>query len=1080
MGRSSTRSSSLCSRRSFRCRGGRGYPVEPRASQKKYLQGVHPKHADEKLPTVRKLDEKYFVDDKKRIKDLRSDKMALHDRSRDDKKRESKEILYFSKPTKGYDNNSPKKKCSEKEIEELIFKYKNNDTYESARKKKYMDRRHTHQDTKTHYDSLSYNGNVLFPSEDDSRGVYFDRGASAATMAATTAATSEPTTAPTTAADGEKMDDYSGLSPSSRRRHDLRGSPSRGYYHRVSEHTDYCKRDSIISDLSCATGFLPCTYRGEYDREEGATRGGRVTTSWRDSHRCTSLNSDDNHGDISADYSKCKKKRLSGNVMGDSCRRGMDHMNGSGKSTHLGNKKGEEIDLTGEYSDEESKGEKMCHNYSKGGRSLYKTFLNLTDKYEKIKNKEGSSDTEGFRLDETNTRSRIKSCNRDEGRQDKLIRDPLRNDKSYSTHFYKSRDYNFDESSAPFYKERNKQKYADVADIENYVKGYDVRRSSFSRRDSNHKGQRVFKGVPCFDDMLKHRSDESCNYEVSPIRKGHNEERVQGSSWDHREGGKIIKSLRGTPIKTFSPHHTLEDESFRRSVTKGGKNSPTNVHIGDKINPCSIDKTKIPSHHFNNTQLRTTTRSHDSNDCSTLYDYVNYSNKRISGYCDSDAHLNSSPGCHYPSGVNDACAKSRDRFSSVLSKIQTKKNNKNDNPNCSSHFKSTALRGSCLDGDCEMFPLHSYATKNTHLEKSYKGDTLPSPRGRPPSRRSHRVEEDLSASKFNMQDVDCQNISDSVGHAPVGSIKRYDGRSYFPPNDFCGDTNDVSYRGKCCTGELPPYERKQSLRNPCREKKHIKNLLSYVCDEGGGGERDEFLKSIGHKYLYTQGEELLNSILNLKKMKSSRQVAPNAEEEGGYNSDGSKEHYENERNAHYHSWKCNPAGKSSKDNMRQTASFQYLKNRSYTRPMRVGDFDVGDAEAAHCGNGMDDRDCADLYDHGYSGEYGEEYSREHSGQHNGKHTDKEQRNRSRQGPPYCRDFFVLLFLYLLKILHYLLRYLIQFALLLMVYFYHMMRTKSLATIFISVLVAIPLFLFLLSVLILFYRSVNTEFFDRDI
>ncbi|GAB68537.1 hypothetical protein PCYB_134110 [Plasmodium cynomolgi strain B] len=1014
MGRSSTRSSS-----SFRCGGRRGYPVEPGDSQKKHLQSTHHKYADEKLRTESKFNEKHFAEDKKRVNDFRSNKMALPRGSRDDKKTESKQMLYSSKPTKEYDNNnSPKKKWSEKEIEELIFKYKKNDKYESARKKNHFDKRHTYQDTRTNYDSLSYRGNVLFSSENDPRGVYFDRGASAATMAGTIAAT---TAGGTTAADGDKVDDYAGVSLSSRRRHDLRDSPSRVYYHRVSEHTDYCKRDSIISDLSCASGLLPSTCREDYDREESATRGGRDTI-WRDSHRCTSLNSDDNRGDLAADYSKCYKKRLSGNVIGDSRRKGMDHMNQSGKSTHLGNKNGEEIDLTGEYSDEESKEKKMYHNYSKDKKNLYGTFFNLTSKYEKVKNKKGDSHKEGFKLDEADVRSRIKSCNGDQVRQNKLIRDPLRSDNTFSSHFYKSRDSNFDKISALFDTDRKKKKYADVADIENYVKGFDVKRSRFSRRDSNHKGERLFKGSPCFDDILKHSSDDSCSYEVCPVRKGP-KEGIRGSSWGDREGGKTTKSLRGSPIKPFSPLHTLEKKSLRGSVTKRGKNSPTNVRLGEKTNPFNIDDTKVHSNHFKNTQLHGSPRSHASNDCSTLYDYVNYAKRGTRGYCDSDVHLNSSPRGYYPSGVNDVCAKSRDRFSSLLRKIQTKKNYKNDDPNFS-HVKSTTWRrGSYLDGDDEMFPLHSYATKNTHFEKSRGG---------------------------------------------------HNGRSSCPPNGRSGDGKDESYGGKFRTGELPKDVQKQCLRNSWREKKQIKNLLSYVCDEGGG-ERDEFLRNIGKKYLFTEGEELLNSILNLKKMKSSRQVGGDADE-GGYDGDGPKECYEKERKANYHSWKYNPDGKSSKGNMGETVSFQYLKNRSYTRPMHVGDFDVGDAQAADCANGVDDRDCADLYDHGYSGEYGEE----HSGEHIGERTDKEQGNPSRQGSSYCRDVLFLLFLYLLKILYYLVRYLVQLALLIMVYFYHVMRTKSLATIFISVVVAVPLFLLLLSVLILSYRSVNTEFFDRDI
>ncbi|KMZ90702.1 hypothetical protein PVMG_02871 [Plasmodium vivax Mauritania I] len=1076
MGRSSTRSSSS--------RSSRGYPVEPGTAQKKYLQSTHPKHADEKLNeklrTEGTFDEKHFVDEKKRVNNPRSNKMALRRGSRDGRKTESKQSLYFSKPTKESDDSSPKKKWSEKEIEELIFKYKKNDSYESARKKKHFDKRHTYQDTRTNYDSLSYRGNVLFRSENDPRGVYFDRGVSAATMAGTTAAT----TAATTAGDGGRVDDYAGLPLSSRRRHHLRDSPARGYHHRVSEHTDYYKRDSIISDLSCASGFLPSTCRGDYDREESATRGGRGTT-WRDSHRCTSLNSDFHRGDPSVDYSKyskCYKKRLSGNGIGDSHKKGINHMNESGKSSPLGNKNGEEIDLTGEYSDEESKEKKTCHNFSQDKKNLYETFFNLTNKYEKIKNKKGGSDQEGFKLDEADLRSRIKSCNGDQERQNRLIReDPLRSDNIFSSHFYKSRDSIFDKNGALFDKDRKKKNYADVADLENYVKAFDVKRSRFSRKDSNHRGGRLFKGVPYSDDILRHSSDDSCSYEVCSVRKGP-KGGIQGSSSGEREGGKITRSLRGSPVKPFSSPHTLEEEPFRGSIPKRGKNSPANAHLGEKTNPFNADDTEVFSNHFKNAQLRESPLSHTSNDCSTLYDYVSYAKRRTKGYCESDAHLNSSPRGYHPSGVNDVCAKSRDRLSSLLSKIQTKKNYKNDDQNFS-HFKSTTLRGSYLDGDDETFPLHSYATKNTHLEKSYKGGNLPSPRGRLPSRRSRRGEDDSPVSKLNIHDeVDVKNVSDSVGYSPVGSRGGHNGL-------ISGDANDGSYGGKYHPGELPTDARKQSVRNSWREKKQIKNLLSYVCDEGGG-ERDEFLKSIGKKYLFTEGEELLNSILKLKKMKSSRQVGVDADE-GGYDREDPKERYEKERTANHHSWKCNPAGRGSRANLGETASFKYLKNRSYTRPMHVGDFDVGGVPAADCADGVDGVDsghCAGLYDHGYSGEYGEErsgersaeHSRQHSRQHSGERADKEQRNPSRQGSPYYRDVLFLLFLYLLKIVCCLIRYLVQLALLLVVYAYHALRTKSLATIFISVVVAVPLFLLLLSVLILSYRSVNTEFFDRDI
>ncbi|CAA9990450.1 conserved Plasmodium protein, unknown function [Plasmodium knowlesi strain H] len=1051
MGRRRTHSSS-----SFLCGGGCGYQVETNGAQKKYLQSVDPKHADEKLRTEGKFDEENFLDDKRQINSRRCNKMALPRGSRDDNKMESKQMLYLSKPRNEYDNNSSKKKWSEKEIEELIFKYKKNNSYESAQKKKHFDKRHTQHYMRTNYDSNFYRDDVLFRSENDPRGVYFDRGLSAGTM--------EATTAPTTRADGDKVDNYVGLSPSSRRRQNLRESPDGSYYHRVSEHTDYCKRDSIISDLSCASEFLPSTCKGDNDREEGVKHRGRRTT-WRDSHRCISFNSDDNRGE----YSKCYKKRLSENVVEDNRRNSMDHMNQSGKLKDVGNKNGEEIDLTEEYSDEESKEKKMCRNYSKGEENLYTTFLHLTNKYEKIKNKKVENDKEDFNVDEEDMRSRIMSCKGDHLRQNKLIRDSLPSDNTSSSHFYKNRESNFDKNRELFDTDRKKKKYANIVDIENYVKGYNAKRSRFSRRDSNYKGERVFKGVPCYDDILKHSSDDFCSDGVYPIGKG-SKDGIQGSSSCYPEGGKINKSLRGSSVKPFNPPHTLDEESFRGVVTRKGKNIPTYVRSGEKANHFNIDDMKIYSNRFKNMQLNDRPRSHDSNDCSTLYNYANIAKRRTTDYCDSDAHLNSSPRAYYTSAVNDACGKGRDRFSSLLSSIQTKNKSQNDDPKFS-HFKSTTLRDSYVEGDYETCPLYSYTTKNTHLEKSYKEGNLPPPRGKLPSRRSRKVEDDSPVSKRNMPDVvEVENISYPDEHFHVSSRGDHHSRSHYPPIDFSGNTNDGSYGGKCRTGELPTDTQKQCLRNSWPEKKQIKNLLTYLSDQGGE-ERSKFLRSIGKKYLLTQGEDLLNSILKLKKMKSSRQVRHDADQ-GGYENHRSKKRYEKERDVNNHSWKCDPYGQSSKANVGETVSFQYLKNRSYTRPMHVRDFDVGHTQAANCTNGVDDREDFDLCDHGYSGEYGEEDIEEH--------TEKEERNPRSQGSSYCRDVLFLLFLYLLKILYYLVRYLLRFALLLMVYFYHAMRTKSLSTIFISVVVAVPLFLFLLSVLILSYRSVNMEFFDRDI
>ncbi|GAW83060.1 hypothetical protein, conserved [Plasmodium gonderi] len=1086
-----------------------------------------------------------------------------------------KKNTYFSKPKKEYVMNSPRKKLSEKQIDELILKYKKKKHHETFLTNNNPDKRHTYHNARTKYNTLSYDNSTLFQSENNHTDLHDGILTSAATITATTLL------------DGDKLDDYQTLPFLSKKIQDQsistetashmlncnkRNSSLRRYNNRISEHTDYCKRDSIISDHpSCNSEAFPSTCRGDYDKvsisvdrsykpnqhrhrrymhdgyaqnrhtQYGCSHGNYTNGSCKDngylydiyerdyytgsgrsrrgSIARTSLNSDYNHEEASREKFKYYKKYLSENRISEKYKKGRDHMNKSDKIISTGEKGKEEIDMTKEYSDIESNENKMNYNYTQDKNYLYEAFFHLTNKSEKIKNKKEGKDTEETKLGTEDNRSRNKSCKVDSLRENEINRERLTNDKCFASYLDKCRNSSFDIQNVSVDKDNKKKKYGDVADLENYVKTHGKKTNEVIRNGySNHMGESTFRGVSCFDDILKYNSDDFCSYEIE-TKKGPKERKENSSNV--REHEKIEGTLRGRAIEPFGDQRTPGKESFTQDCMKQVKNKNRSFASLDansrvNLNVNHLDNTHLTSNHFKSTHLHVSTTSHASNDSSTLYDdYVNYSNRRAKNLYCNNGNLKNSMKCQPYDTTDDVCAISSHLISPHLTKEHKEKLQKNDESNPYS-FKSTLLKSTYQDHHDINPDINSYTSKNTHLDKSCKWNNLLSPSRRLSNRKNKKVEPDPSIRKLYVNsDKNANTFNDFVVCSPCSASLNHNSQSYLIPENcsygFKKNSNDEQNweevgtpelrNGEVRTGEVRTDEvrtdevrtdevrtdemRADEMRlgnvqktsnKPFRPKKPTKKIQSSNGDKFGTEDND-FIRSIRKKYVFKEGDELLSSILNFRKKKKSEKNADTAHQEvQGFHTP--KTFHKRESNENLNSGSNNNGSqnynrdttrKSNEINMDETASFMYLKNRTYTRPMHIDDFDSG---GVHVVNDSNDEHSKE-YDCSYSGQCSSEQNGEN-------YSNKGKRNSSCWSTPYYNDVFIHIFLYILKFLYYLFSYCMKIVILLIVYIFQIIIKKSFTTVVVSVVIAVPFFLFLLSVLILSYRSMNTEYFDKDI
>ncbi|CRG95675.1 conserved Plasmodium protein, unknown function [Plasmodium gallinaceum] len=393
----------------------------------------------------------------------------------------------------------------------------------------------------------------------------------------------------------------------------------------------------------------------------------------------------------------------------------------------------------------------------------------------------------------------------------------------------------------------------------------------------------------------------------------------------------------------------------------------------------NLDNLSLNSNNLKSTQLHMSALSHGSNDYSTLYDYVNYTkNQTKDYYCDEKVY-NLSKSTYLP--INNS---NKDIKKSLFHNNNNSENYKN-NMKENYFFQMSKLGDSFTQSNNELKP-NLYTPKNFNI--NMKNNCI----------------------SFHDQLID-KNNNDRDGYLYEINNKK----SIKSTNDFNPCLN---------------------LSNNYKEKTSIKKFQDFDDCENRNlseNENENVIESIGKKYIF-KDDEKLNDIFDLrKKKKINKDISANEEKEEKYNL---KRIYENEMSTNNNN--CNSSYYNTNNS---SVNFcNYLRNRSYTRPMNIDDLNIDE----------DDNNIKMKYNYG--------------------------KNNSLN----CNTIFIFFLIHFLKLLYFLFRYLVHFILFFSFYIYHFLRKKSLKTIVISFLIAVVLILFVISAIIFSYRSMNIEYFDKDI
>ncbi|CRH03981.1 conserved Plasmodium protein, unknown function [Plasmodium relictum] len=762
------------------------------------------------------------------------------------------------------------KKLSQKEIEKLRYKYKNNDYYGMPYSNIY-EKRHTCEDIKNKYNSLNYNKLLINDNDNESLYSYDDTF------------------------DKNIIDSYNDSLLSNRDFNNLNKNNFKIFNYerkkngnRANENLEYCKKIINNNDNYHNEQFSPLS--DNYDKYK--------------LHNLKSIN--DKYDNLKSNHNY--GKFLSENYISNNYRKSLGSINQLEE-------------------DEEKK------KYSQDKKNLFETFLNVTEKLEKIKNTKINKHKRNQGLEKERNGFYSNSM-------DNIIKERLLHEKSLNNNFYNRKKYN-----TSFYDNETGKEYGDLSDLKNYIKKFSPLKNTILVNGEDK--EKLSKGDKFYDDILKYNSVDSFCYP---------------------RGKDVLKK-----VSRENFDNDLIKEKYASNKLSNPKKKSTN-----------LDSLSLTSNNLKSTQLHMSAISHGTNDYSTLYDYVNYTKNQTKDYY-YDENMHNLSKSSYIAKYNNNRDIEKNHFLNDINP-ENYKNDMKENY-CSQLDK---LGNSFLEINNEL-KSNIYTPKNFNIGINNNYISF---------------DDQLIDKNNNKVDDNCYDLNNRKNIKNISDSKR----------SLIHSDN-------------------------CKKKNSINNILNYEESENKNEnniyeneyENENIIESIGKKYIF-KDDEKLNNIFDLKKKdKINKGISINEENEEKYNL---KKVYENEMNTNNN--KCDVLYHNTNNN--DTSFCNYLKNRSYTRPMNIDDLNL------------------DENNNNIEMKY----------------------NLGKNNLLNCNTIFLFILIYFLKLLYLLFSYLIHFFLFFSIYCYHFLRKKSLKTVVISILIAILLIMFVISIVIFSYRSMSLEYFDKDI
>ncbi|CXI54435.1 conserved Plasmodium protein, unknown function [Plasmodium berghei] len=621
----------------------------------------------------------------------------------------------------------------------------------------------------------------------------------------------------------------------------------------------------------------------------------------------------------------------------------------------------------------------------------------------------------------------------------------------------------------------NSSHYSDnVYDDNNNIYKIDKYEQNRFNINSNKNKDKIYKHLNCSDAITKYKSNTASLYNDKNTILNMSEL----ENYDENKNKILINSYSGNPYfidNKFEYTHQNDERKFKERKNNGKKN------MIDAGNSNNIDAESVNSNNIKSTQLHISRISHYSNDFSTLYDYGNNSKYRhsnnnceqsigkhkINQYSNPDKMKNvflennkmpsnlhttnysdmhkSIHNCQYNNLSNYILNDNKDYHYNDDKYMHNNSNNNNwsgINTLLSTSHLSTKnkIKKKSQSRNNSKISRKYILTQNNEMENSKHYNN------------GINEEKRISMSSNNILSNKNNEILKKQGKYSLNNIQNNYNSEYIENINENKDYNELFYDINIFTKDKKKKNAKRNLSTKLKKDILLDSLLKHD---------DEY-----HDEMSCSEKEFHKKNINKRNVKLKKKC--NTQNYRDIYNDYMIE--ENTNNPYTH----------------QFSTFNNLKNRLFTRSMHIDDL-----------NG-------DNYDANYDVNYGEKYGEKYNDSNfetncyfdytqicNSKNTsncnecfyDKNNQNDNKKSTLSSlnyQEIIVLILIYILKFIYYLIYYIFHFFKQFTIYIFNQINKISLKCIIVSVIVSLPLLLFVFSSLLLSYRSLNIDYYDRDI
>ncbi|KEG03170.1 conserved Plasmodium protein, unknown function [Plasmodium vinckei vinckei] len=580
----------------------------------------------------------------------------------------------------------------------------------------------------------------------------------------------------------------------------------------------------------------------------------------------------------------------------------------------------------------------------------------------------------------------------------------------------------------------NSSQYSDDEDGEN---SYNIGKYDQSK-------DKIYKNLNCSDAITKYKSNTSSLYNDKNTI-------LNTSQLENYDQNRIlINSYSGNPYfidNKFDHIYQNDERKFKERKNYGKKNMIDTGHLNN------IDAESVNSNNVKSTQLHISRISHGSNDFSTLYDYSNNSKYRHSNnnrdqsigthkrnqYLNRDKINNLFLENNKMSSTNLHTTNCSDTHKSIHNSQYTNYGNYGLNEN-NNNLGTTSNYYNNWEGSNTLLSASHFSTKNKTKRKSK-------------SRNNSQISREyIFTQNDEMENNKCYNDIDEEDHISLSNkhneILNRQGKyplndmrnSYNYHPDYAENYNDMF----CGVNIFSKNKKKKNMKKstnsdlPTKLKKEI--LLDSLLNHD-----DEDHEDMGYPENGLYAKEINQRGDKLKKRYSRE---------------------EDTNNPHTY----------------QYGIFNNLKHRLFTRPMHIDDLNGDNYDANYDVNYGEPYDDSN-YETNYYYDYTQRCNSKNINNYNESFYEQNNQNNNKKfslSSLYYQEIFVLILIYIFKMIYYIIYYIFHFFKQFSIYLFNKINRVSPKYIIISVIVSLPFLLFVLSSLLLSYRSLNIDYYDRDI